>query len=299
MERVTTLGSTNNTSTWIDASTRALDRSQREVATGVRFSVASELPADAAVLLRNQRSLNRLQQFERNHANARQWLETSDTALNDVVESLTHGRTRAVHAANSINTPEGRTALAAELRAVADELISIANTTINGRPIFAGTSGAVTAYDGTGMYLGDNGQVVRTVGTSESFVVAAGGPAVFGTFSATDPLNGSAFQMLQTVANAVEAGDVNATRQGIEAIDTAISRAQVEIGRLGGLSSRLEDVADRNDASQLATRTQISDLRDVDMGEAILRLRAAEAGYEATLSAAARSLGRSLLDFLR
>lgn len=299
MDRVTTIGSTSRARDWINDSSRAFDRSQREVGTGVRFSVASELPADAAVLLRNQRSLNRLEQFERNHANARQWLEINDTALNDVVQSLTHGRTRAVHAANGVNTTEGRFAQAEELRAVADELISIANTTINGRPIFAGTSGAATAYDGAGTYLGDNGQVVRTVGTNESFVVAAGGPAVFGTFSGTDPMNGSAFQMLNAVADAIEVGDVAATRQGIEAIDSAISRTQVEIGRLGSLSSRLDDVVDRNDASQLATRTQISDLRDVDMGEAILQLRAAEAGYEATLSAAARSLGRSLLDFLR
>ncbi|MDH3679557.1 MAG: flagellin [Acidimicrobiia bacterium] len=299
MERVTTLGNTNATSAWIDTSSRAVAKGQEEVSTGVRFTLASELPADAAALLRNQRSLSRLEQFERNHANARQWLETTDTALVDAVGSLTHGRTRAVHAANDLNTPEAKAALAGELRAVADELLSIANTTINGRPIFAGTSGAALAYDDTGTYLGDGGQVVRTVGTNESFVVAAGGPAVFGTFNPGDPLNGSAFQMLDTIANAIEAGDVDATRQGIEAIDAAISRVQLELGRLGNLSSRLDAVEDRNERAQIASRAQISDLRDVDMGEAILRLRAAETSHEATLSAAARSLGRSLLDFLR
>lgn len=298
MERVTTLGNTKATTSWIDASTRALGQGQKEVATGVRFTVASELPTDAAALLRNQRSLTRMEQFERNHANARHWLETNDSALGGVVASLTHGRTRAVHAANAIHTPEGRSALAGELRAVSDELLAIANTTINGRPIFAGTAGAATAYDGAGNYLGDDGQVVRTVGTNETFVVAAGGPAVFGTFSATNPLGGSAFQMLATVANAIEAGDVAATRQGIEAIDAAISRVQVEIGRTGNLSSRLDAVVERTERAQIATQAQISDLRDVDMGEAIVRLRAAEAGHEATLAAAARSLGRSLLDFL-
>lgn len=299
MNRVTTLGTTNAANTWINSAGRAAAEQREQVATGIRFKVASEAPADAATFLRNQRSLDRLVQLSRNHANARLWLETGDTVLNDTVTSLTRGRTLAVQGANSITTPEARDAIANDLRAVANELRGLSNATINGRPIFAGTAATTLAYDDAGNYLGDAGQVVRNVTTTDSFVVAATGPQVFGTPDGGDPLNGTVFQILNATADAVAAGDVAATRQGIEAIDVAMSRAQGELGRLGNLSSQLEAISSRNESSQISTQAQISDVRDVDLGEAIVRLRAAEASYEATLSAAARSLGRSLLDFLR
>ncbi len=299
MERVTTLGSTARTNAWIDTAARSLADRQQQVATGVRFTAASESPADAAILLRNQRSLDRQVQLGRNHANARLWLETGDSALNDTVATLTQGRTLAVNGANGTNTAEARSAIAAQLRSIGDELISLSNTTINGRPIFGGTAGTTQAYDVNGNYLGDSGQVVRTVTPTDDFVVSPGGPAVFGTPNAGDPLNGTSFEMFDALADAVEAGDTAAVRQGIEAVDAAITRAQGEIGRLGSLSSQLDGIIARNEASQIATKAQISDVQDVDMTEAIVRLRAAETSYEATLSAASRSLGPSLLDFLR
>ena len=299
MERVTTLGNTNAAIDWIDRASRSAADSREKVATGVRFEVASDAPADAATLLRNQRSLDRLVQLSRNHANARLWLETGDTVLRDAVSTLTRGRTLAVQGANSITTPEGRAAIAGDLRAVADELQSLANETISGRPIFAGTAATSMAYDAAGNYLGDAGQVVRNVTATDSFVVASTGPQVFGTPDGTDPLNGTVFQLVHATADAVEAGDVAGARAGIEAIDVAMGRVQSELGRIGNLSSRLETVAARNESSQISTQAQISELRDVDLAEAIVRLRATEASYEATLSAAGRTLGRSLLDFLR
>ncbi|MGI9615199.1 MAG: flagellin [Acidimicrobiales bacterium] len=299
MDRVTTLGSTNAATGWIASAGSTAAKQREQVATGVRFEVASEAPADAANYLRNQRSLDRMVQLSRNHANARLWMETGDTALRDTVTSLTRGRTLAVQGANSITTPEARAAIAGDLRAVAGELRSLSNTTISGRPIFAGTASTPLAYDDAGNYLGDNGQVVRNVTTTDSFVVAGTGPQVFGTPDGGDPFNGTVFQILNATADAVDAGDVAATRQGIEAIDAAIGRTQGELGRLGNLSSQLEEISSRNEASQISTQAQISDVRDVDLGEAIVRLRAAESSYEASLSAAARSLSRSLLDFLR
>ncbi len=299
MDRITTLGNTNAINDWISSASRTAADYREQVATGVRFDVASGDPIDAATLLRNQRSLDRLEQLGRNHANARLWLQTGDTVLQDAVTSLTRGRTLAVQGANGINTVEARNAITGDLRAVADELRSLANETINGRPIFAGTAATSQAYDAAGNYLGDAGQVVRNVTETDSFAVAVTGPQVFGVPDAGNPFNGTMFQIVDATADAVAAGDVNAVRQGIEAIDLAMGRAQAELGRIGSLSSRLEALTARNESSQIAMKSQISDLQDVDLGDAIVRLRAAETSYEATLSAAARSVGRSLLDFLR
>ncbi len=299
MQRITTLGSTNNRNQWLDAATKGVSRSEQDVATGLRFDRASQAPADAAALLRNQQSLGRMEQLDRNINNARLWLNTADTALSDTVNTLTRARTLTIQGANGTNTVEGRAAIAADLRSAAQELLGHANSTVNGRPIFSGTAGTPMAFDASGNYVGDTGTVVRAISPTESFIVGAPGPNIFGATNLADPSAGSAYQVLMQAADAVEAGDFAAARAGIEAIDTATSRVQGELGRIGGLSSRLDQIEDRSSASQLATRTQISEIQDVDLGEALIKLQTSQTKYEATLSAAGRSLGRSLLDFLR
>lgn len=297
--RVTTLGNTNAMRDVINASQAKLSEAQEEIATGIRFERSSQSPSEAATYLRNQRTLNRLGQLERNVGNARLWLDTTDRALQDAVDSVTRARTLGVQGASETNSPEARSAIAANLRSVAEEMLTLANTEVNGRPIFAGTADTTIAYDAAGNYLGDNGQILRTVTQTDKFSVAANGPLVFGAANGADPYNGSVFQAINELADMVEAGDVAQTRAGIEALDGAMARFQSETGRIGGLSARLEEIEARNQVAQINTQEQISDVRDVDMAEAILRLKSAETSYEATLSAAGRSLSRSLLDFLR
>ena len=299
MDRITTLGNTNAMRDVITASQERLSAAQEEIATGVRFNRSSQAPADAASYLRNQRSLDRLSQLERNSANARLWLDTTDTALQDAVDSATRARTLAVQGANDVNSPEARAAIAANLRQIAEEMINLSNTTVNGRPVFAGTADTAVAYDAAGNFLGDGGAVVRSVTPNDSFTVAANGPAIFGTPDGANPYNGTTFQVILELADAVEAGDAARVRTGIEAVDGAVARLQAETGRIGGLSARLDEIDARNQASQISTSAQISEVRDVDMAEAILRLKSAETSYEASLAAASRSLSRSLLDFLR
>lgn len=299
MQRITTLGSSDAMRNAINGAQVSLAEVQEEIATGVSFDRSSEAPADAATFLRNQRTLDRIGQLERNSSNARLWLETTDTALRDAVTSMTRARTLGLQGATDTNSPEARTAIASNLRSIAEEMLTLANSQVNGRPIFAGTADTTIAYDDTGAYLGDNGQVLRAVTQTDKFSVAANGPIVFGTANGTDPYDGTVFQVINQLADMVEAGDVDEIRAGIEAIDTSMVRVQSETGRIGGLAARLEEIDARNAERKVSTQAQISDVRDTDMADAILRLKAAETSYEATLSAAGRSLSRSLLDFLR
>ncbi|MFT7597591.1 MAG: flagellar hook-associated protein 3 FlgL [Acidimicrobiales bacterium] len=298
MQRVTNLGSSNAMREWIASSGRRLAESQEDIGSGVHFDRSSEAPAAAATVLRNERTVGRLGQLERNIDDAKLWLQTSDTIMNDVVASLTRARTLMVQGANEVNSPEARGAIAADIRSIRDEMLSLANSTVNGRPIFAGTANIPQSYDAAGNYLGDDGAVLRSVTTTDSFSVAATGPSVFGDNNPADPLNGSLFERLEAAAAAVDAGDVAQVRQSIESADSSMSTVQSQIGRLGGLSNRLEEVASRNQVGQIDLKSQISQLQDVDMADAILRLRSAESSYEATLSSVSRSLSRSLLDFL-
>ena len=90
-----------------------------------------------------------------------------------------------------------------------------------------------------------------------------------------------------------------AVRARIEAIDAAMSRINDELGRVGGLGSRLEALGNQTLDEEVRVTGQLSEREDTDIAEAVIRLRSAETSYEATLAASARSLNTSLLDFLR
>lgn len=297
--RITDQGLANSRSTWITNGRSVSAAAEQDISTGRRIDQASDDPGASAQLMRYDMRLKRITQYQRNTNNAKLWISAADSALLSVSNNLSRARTLAVQAGNDILGPVEKAALASDIRAVAEEVRSIANTKVSGRAIFAGTSGAADAYDGLGNYLGDAGAAALAVDTNQTVVIGSSGPDVFGVSNPGDPMNGSVFEALEALAAAVEIGDNAAVRAGIEAIDTATSLLGSAQGRVGAVSQALDATAHRLDGESLAVQGTVSEIRDTDLAEAMIRLRSAEAGYEATLSATARGLSRSLLDFLR
>lgn len=297
--RITNLGTANARRTWIADSRSKLAESERAIATGRRLNRASDDPAASTRLLRHDMRLQRITQYQRNSDNARLWTGAADQTLQSAANNLGRAKTLAVQAGNDTLGPIENGALASDIRAIADELLTIANTKASGRAIFAGTADTSDAYDVNGVYLGDNGVVQRTIDTNETVDVGSTGPAVFGTSNPGDPMNGSVFEALNALADAVEADDNALVRLGIEAVDVATARIGSAQGRIGAVSQQLDAADFRHGGERLAVEGSVSEIRDTDIADAIIRLRSAEASYEATLSATARGLSRSLLDFLR
>ncbi|MEL7207169.1 MAG: flagellar hook-associated protein FlgL, partial [Actinomycetota bacterium] len=269
------------------------------VASGKEIQRPSDDPSASARLMRHTDRLRRIEQYQRNSNSARLWADAGDRTLQSVAYSLGRAKTLAVQAGNDTLGTEERQALAADIRAIADEMVSLSNTMVTGRAIFAGTANTANAYDAAGVYLGDGAAVTRSIDNGERVEVGLPGPQIFGVSNPGDPLNGSIFEALHQVADSVEAGNNADVRDGIEAVDAATNRVATAQGRLGAVARQLEVVADRQTSEELAVTTSMSTLQDTDVAEAIIRLRSAEASYQATLSATARGMGTSLLDFLR
>lgn len=283
----------------IEAGRRRLATAEEQISTQKRFQRGSEAPTDASKLLRHTRRLERVEQFQRNSENGRLWSDTADQALQSISTEMTRARTLAVQGANGTNSSEQLQAIAADIRAVADSLIGLSNTKVLGRPVFGGTTSSSDAYADDGSYLGDYGSVSRSIEAGQTVEINTNGPEVFGSFDALDPMSGDLFQTIRAIADAVDAGDFDEIRLGIEAIDTAANRVSSAQGRIGAVSQQLDSVDNRMANEKIDVNARVSQLRDVDIAEAIIRLTSAEASYQATLSATSRGISMSLLDFLR
>lgn len=297
--RITDQGLANSRISWISQGRSTVAGHERSISSGRQIDQPSDDPAATAQLMRHDIRLQRITQYQRNNNNAKLWVGAADSALQSAANNLGRAKTLAVQAGNETLGPVENAALAADVRAIADELRSVANAKVSGRAIFAGTAGTADAYDSSNNYLGDAGVVELTIDTGESVVVGSSGPDVFGISNPGDPMNGTVFEALHALADAIVAADNTQVRAGIEAVDAATTLIGSAQGRVGAISQQLDATDTRHSGERLAVETTVSRIRDTDVAEAIIRLRSAEAGYEATLSATARGISSSLLDFLR
>ena len=270
---------------------------QRQVASGKTLERASDAPSAALESLRYRRSLRTFDQYERNLSDAANWLGAADTAFSAIDDRLNRVQDLTIQADNGSLGPAARTAIATELRSIADEMVGLMNSNHLGRPLFAGTAGGAEAYDASGNYLGDAGVVERTVSTGSTFQVNATGPEVFGVSDPGDPINGNIVEMVRQIADDVDAGVV--VNGALDNISAALSRVHTTQATFGARLMSIEKLESRNDETITGVRSSLSKTEDVDLTEAILELKSQEAAYTAALNISGRLLSQSLLDFIR
>ncbi|MCV3377188.1 flagellar hook-associated protein FlgL [Campylobacter sp. IFREMER_LSEM_CL2194] len=98
---------------------------------------------------------------------AQEMAKNTDTALKNITELLEKFKTLLVKASSDGNSQTSREAIAKELKLVRDSIVNIANTSINGQYLFAGSNSANIPFDKYGNYTGnkDNIFVVSGAGT--------------------------------------------------------------------------------------------------------------------------------------
>jgi len=277
---------------------RALTGIQGQMSSNKRVQIASDDPGAALASIGHRAELRRSQQLDRNADRAKDWLGAADRATGEAVDLLSQARALVVQATSGANDAGARLAIANQLRQVRESLLSTANTQAAGRAIFAGTAGG-GAFDATGTYLGDTGSVSAPVAAGVTMRLTRTGPEVFGTTSATNPMQGDVFQVLDALANAVQGNDATTISAGLGAIDTATTRVQDVQTELGSRTVQLEDLRAAAKVRDQELTSRISELEDVDLAEATVTLKARELAYQSALGVAGRLMQTTLLDFLR
>lgn len=299
ISRMTSAGQSQAMLARLSDARQSLSQSQQQIASGKRIESVSDAPADAVAAMDHRARLARVNQLSRNADAGSTWLNQVDQALTSVNTQLVTARTSVVQAASGANDAVARQAVANQLLAIRDALLGTANTSLGGRPVFGGTSSSPVAYDASGTYQGDGGQVTMPVAPGVTMTLNATGPAVFGTANPGDPANGDVFQLLTTLAAAANAGDTTTLNTGLTRLDAAISRAQTVQAQVGARAKQLEDLQEASKLSVQQLSSSISKLEDVDIAQATIEMKNRELAYQAALQVSARVIQSSLMDFLR
>ncbi|MFP3715027.1 flagellin [Puerhibacterium sp. TATVAM-FAB25] len=273
----------------------AMSALQSQLSSGKRVTVPSDDPAVANDMLRLRGEQAALVRQQRSVADADAWLSTVDNALAATLSGMREARDTLVRGNSAAMGQEARDALAANLVGVRDALLDQANTAYIGRQVFAGTS-AENAFDRTtyaysGAVAGTTPPVERQVSAEGAVRVDSDGAAVFGVGE------NSVFALLDRAAAALRAGeDVSGHLTELDARMTAVT---TEVSSVGARHARVLEAKEATADEQVALKSRLSAVEDVDLAEAILDLQLQEVAYQGALGATARVLQPTLLDFLR
>ena len=130
------------------------------------------------------------------------------------------------------------------------------------------------------------------VATDDDGDVNVTGPEVFG------PPGADVLQHLTAVADHLRT-DWTQLPADLAEIDVHLERALGARSTVGSRYAQLETMRDRTDQDILLLRERLSEIEDIDLPATIVDLQLQETAYQAALSATARSVQPSLLDFLR
>ena len=234
--------------------------------------------------------------FDRSGTDAKGWLDATDGTLQSMSSLLTRLRGLAISVTNGGLSGDGRTAIAEEVRQLRSELRDLGQTQHLGRSLFGGfgDDALETADDGTVSWSGDDGVVKRQISPTVVIDININGRQLFGF----DNPDGDVFATLSELESAArgEGGDIGAVQTRLLDHAAAVGRA---LARTGATTNQVTSAQDAGASAVMGLAARRSELEDVDIAEAVLKLKSAEAGYQAALGAAAKANLPSLAEFLR
>jgi flagellar hook-associated protein 3 FlgL len=279
----------------------AVTRLQNQLTSGRTISKPSDDPTgtNTSMITRQGQAANT--QHARNISDGHTFLDSTDSALQNMLDQVRRVRDLAVRALNTGgSSTASNDAIATEVDGIGQSLIGQANQVVQGKPIFGGVTNGNLAYNPDGSYAGVGGAngipvhpVNRRVSDVEVIRVDITGPEAFG-----DPASGKdLFAVVASIATNARNGTPQAS--DLDDLDAVIKQMSTAAADIGTRSARIDDAASINSSQALNLQAKLSDTEEVDLPKTIMELQMQQTGYQAALSVTAKSLQPTLVDFLR
>jgi flagellar hook-associated protein 3 FlgL len=274
---------------------RRLGRTQLEVSSGRRLHEASDDPTGTAQLNRLRSELADLGAIKDGVSFGVTVLAAQDAALEETLSLLTRARELAAQHANDLSTPAARQQAALEIEELERGLLTLANTRVAGRYVFAGLATGDTPFT----QYDDPGFAVATAytGSADPFSIRTGPDDVTTRLTTPgDQVFGDALAAIDQLRVTLDAGQRPTAE--LDALAAAADGISAERASIGGRARRLEDRLSEMANSVKDTKEIIGDVEDADLAEVVTELTQIQTALNATLQSA-QVLQTSILDYFR
>jgi flagellar hook-associated protein 3 FlgL len=286
--RVTQSMLSNNMLRNLSNSYSKLGKLQDQISTQKKFTKPSDDPVSAMLAMNYRTDLNRIEQFQRNIGEAKNWIDSTDDALDKGVMALQRIRELTVQASNGTLEGNQKKNIMEEIKQLKEHLVNIGETQVGGKYIFNGTQTNVKpGEDGTFQ----DGAINLEVFSNIKVQVNMSGNEIFG-----DMLKDSGD--IQGLINSLNE-DSPEIGGYLEKVDKYIDQMLAGRAKIGAKQNRIELMDDRLQQQEVFSTRILSDNEDVDMEKVIMELTTQESVHRAALSVGSRIIQPTLVDFLR
>jgi len=297
----------------LSSSYQRLSTLQEQLISGKKIQRPSDDPVVAMQGVRYRTEVREVEQFKKNASEATGWMDLTDSALNEVTSAMSRIRELTTQAATDTYDATQRKAIQSEVGQLIEHIGTLANTKYNEKGIFNGTKTdtAFVSMDGLRDYLASTaGQVdgIFTDGdptgkeTEAIQYEVSSGIEVQVNVSPLSVFGPGTFQTLKTVYDALgtNADNNGAALSGmLKDIDEMLNGTVETRADLGARVNRMDLNTSRLEDQEIIAKTVMSNNEDIEAEKVIMDLKSYETLHRAALSAGARIIQPTLLDFLR
>ena len=284
-----------------------LTQTQAQLAQGKQVINASDAPDQAATIQRLKSILNRQDSYQSSLNTVKNRLQGEESTLQSVSDLLVRAKEVAVQGANDTLNPGDRKGLATEMKALRDQMLSLANTKdSNDNFLFAGSRVKQQAFaensSGVPVYRGDQTRMNVRVGEQRSIPINRTGTGAFVSVNRTDTdgttIGVGFFKVMDDLIaglNNSKGADVSRGVGELDNLQLGVSLARAEVGtNLNVVDQQTSVIEDMT----LNLKTTLSSIEDLDYASAITKMNQQMLSLEAAQSSFAKVSKLSLFNFI-
>jgi flagellar hook-associated protein 3 FlgL len=271
----------------------AVENLRTQIATGRRIQKPDDDPTGTQQSINTRRYLNAVSTSLRAIGYSDDWMSSSAFNVGEMGKIIETARTEATRAASDTYSDDTRESMATQVKEMIKQAVAVANSDSRGQYLFAGFKVTTQPFtlnaDMSVTYNGDGGQIQHEIEPGSTTTVNVAGD---------NPMFTSTFASLKQLYDGLTTGDTTQIRDSMDSLDSAAELTVQQQSQLGSRLQSLTSTRSRMEKFEVNLKSLLSHSEDVDVAAATLELSSSEQGYQATLSAMAKTLSTSLFDYL-
>lgn len=278
-----------------------LNKTQLEITSGLKVTQVSDAPDSISTLLQAHASLASTGQTLSNLGRFTTEVNAGEQALQTAVTTFDQVQTLAAEGATSTQTASGNAILAQQVNTLLQQFVGLADTKNEGRYIFSGDQDQNIPYTYT---AGQNPPVSAYGGSTSTRVAQDVNGVAFPValtaqqiFDSSDPTT-NVFTTLENLGSALASNNTAAIQTALNGLPAVSQYLNTQLSFYGNVQNQLASATTYANTIQIQQQTQVSNLQDADVSQAILELTQAQTQQQAAVQSEAQIPRQTLFNFL-
>jgi flagellar hook-associated protein 3 FlgL len=284
-----------------------LAKVQTELSSGLKVQTAADAPDQVSDILQLHANIQRNQQVQNNLTAVKGEATTADQALSNAISMLDQVQTLATQGLSINQTAATRQTLAGQVQDLMQQMVSLSQTSMDGRYIFSGDADQNPSYqfDANSPTGVDRLQLSSSTRQTEDaygnkFPVALTASQIFDARDSSDkPTVGNVFAAMNAVRVALLNNDTTALQTAQGSVKDASDYLNQQQAFYGNVENRVSAALDQASTMNVAYQQDLSNRQDADATSDIVEMQQYMTNLQAAMLSEAKMPQTSLFNLLQ